>query len=313
MNGGEVMTLKYPEKVFARMIRISTEATPILLRQDTSIQFGDSTRVLGFVIMTNPGSFSIKENRDWFNFLKGDTTYNIFEGYDKPDLTMQNIIKLIRDTYLRKGVKPNGLVRILNISTVVESRKEFVEEKHQRAMEAIMNGSQYNHNILMDPLVNNELEFVKACHNVDFIVMGFADQVFVKQVRKLINWLDNPVLRDKVIFAKDDKGRLSHPRRWRTEPYLMEKAINRLAEVIKIESEVPTTFRGYTLLKWNEEYGSEAKFIVRDNKSGKQSIFIPGREQDVVWLSLDLANLAELVDWTEFGNEFVESLEDVLM
>jgi hypothetical protein len=70
---------------------------------------------------------------------------------------------------------------------------------------------------------------------------------------------------------------------------------------------------GYTLLKWNGQYGRDAKFVVRDNSTGKQSLFTPGALRDVVWSSVDLANTLEMKKWQDFGDETVDNLEDVAM
>lgn len=67
----------------------------------------------------------------------------------------------------------------------------------------------------------------------------------------------------------------------------------------------------YTFLKWNEKYGADAKFVVRDNDSGKQSMFTPGRTQDLVWTNMDLENASELKDWSDFGEETVDDLEPI--
>jgi hypothetical protein len=45
----------------------------------------------------------------------------------------------------------------------------------------------------------------------------------------------------------------------------------------------------YTLLKWNHEYSEEAKFIVQDNRTGMQSLFSPGKCNDLFWFHSDLA------------------------
>ncbi|MFJ5621702.1 hypothetical protein ACIQD3_03015 [Peribacillus loiseleuriae] len=56
----------------------------------------------------------------------------------------------------------------------------------------------------------------------------------------------------------------------------MDQAIEALVDVFSKEvKEIIKT--GYTYLRWNGEYGKEAKFVVRDNDSNHQSIFIPGR------------------------------------
>jgi hypothetical protein len=69
--------------------------------------------------------------------------------------------------------------------------------------------------------------------------------------------------------------------------------------------------QSYTILKWNGQYGGRAKFVVRDNSSGKQSMFTPGRTQDLVWVRSDLANAPEIQNWEDFENETVSNLEDV--
>lgn len=68
--------------------------------------------------------------------------------------------------------------------------------------------------------------------------------------------------------------------------------------------------KGYTFLKWNGKYGSGAKFVVKDNSNGKQSLFTPGRLTDMVWVGSDL--VAANADWEEFGNETVDNLKDVV-
>jgi hypothetical protein len=67
----------------------------------------------------------------------------------------------------------------------------------------------------------------------------------------------------------------------------------------------------YTFLKWNGKYGAEAKFIVQDNYCGKQSFFIPGRCQDLVWTNLDLAGDKSFAYWDDFGDESVDDLEPI--
>jgi hypothetical protein len=68
---------------------------------------------------------------------------------------------------------------------------------------------------------------------------------------------------------------------------------------------------GYTFLKWNGQYGSPAKFIVRDNSNGQQAVFTPGRTQDLVWTKADLSADPQIKDWQDFGNETVPELEPI--
>lgn len=69
--------------------------------------------------------------------------------------------------------------------------------------------------------------------------------------------------------------------------------------------------KNYTFLKWNGKYGADARFVVRDNSTGQQSIFTPGRTQDLVWTRTDIANAPEIKDWEDFGEETVSDLEEV--
>lgn len=305
------MILKFPEKVFARMYRLEDDYERFLLRKDTIIQFGDSSKPIGIIFMTNPGSFSFKGSEEWGLFQTGKTPYKIFEAQDKPDLTMQNLIKVIREAYQKTGLTPNGVVQILNISNVVEPSKEKVEEKHNRAMK-LLEKNMADTKLIIEPVVNDEYEFVKACSQVGFVIMGFADNIFSSEIAKLIAWTNNPAIAGKLVSSIDDKGRFSHPRRWRTEPFLMIKAIERLGNLLNKKMEPQSVF-GYTLLRWNGEYGSKAKFVVQDNQKNLQSIFIPGRLQDLVWTSADLANDPELNEWSDFGNEVVMDLDFIAM
>ncbi|MFB4475003.1 hypothetical protein [Virgibacillus sp. SK37] len=227
------MALKFPEKVFARMIRVVEKDDVFLFRKDTCIQFGNSSKVLGIVIMTNPGSFSFKDSNEWEKFQNGDTNYKVFEAYDKPDLTMQNIIEVIRKAYENITGVLDGIVQIINVSNIVESKKENVEEKHKKAFEIIQEHSTLTSDYLIDPVINEEYEFIKHCSKLEFIILGFADKVFPAQVSKLTTWSENPAVKGKVVFAKDKIGRLSHPRRWRTERDLSNIAIESLKKVLK--------------------------------------------------------------------------------
>jgi hypothetical protein len=69
----------------------------------------------------------------------------------------------------------------------------------------------------------------------------------------------------------------------------------------------------YTMLKWNGSYGKDAKFVVQDDKNGQQSMFTPGRTQDLVWTTTKLAETPEIQKWDDFGNEHVDDLDDVMM
>jgi len=67
----------------------------------------------------------------------------------------------------------------------------------------------------------------------------------------------------------------------------------------------------FKFLKWNGDYGKDARFVVEDTKNGQQTMFTPGRASDVVWTSTNLAETPEIKHWDDFGDETVDNLEDV--
>jgi hypothetical protein len=67
----------------------------------------------------------------------------------------------------------------------------------------------------------------------------------------------------------------------------------------------------YTFLRWNGKYGADSKFVTRDNDTGKQAVFTPGRTQDLVWTTVDLENAPEMKEWEDFQNETVDDLESI--
>lgn len=72
-----------------------------------------------------------------------------------------------------------------------------------------------------------------------------------------------------------------------------------------------TNNSGYTFLKWNGQYSDAARFVVRNNDTGENSMFTPGRTQDLVWTKVDLSSQPELASWSDFGNETVPDLEEI--
>ena len=69
----------------------------------------------------------------------------------------------------------------------------------------------------------------------------------------------------------------------------------------------------YVLVKWNGKYGNEARFIVKNKKTGKFTLFTPDRVDDIAWVDQDLSQTGEYKNWEDFGNETVNYLENVQM
>lgn len=224
------MGLMYPEPVSARMVRVKDENEYLLIRQETKIMFGNSNRLIGSVIMTNPGSFEFKKTPGWDGFKKGLSTHDFFEAVDTADLTMQNLIEVIRNSHYSLGQeKPEGIVQIYNVSNVVQSKRKKAEVDHRRIANLI-NRYGMDLNILVDPVTNNKQRFEEICTESPFIIMGFVDGIFKAQVQKVQKWVIP--YGDKLVNAIDNKGRYSHPRRWRTEKELKEQAIAKMMKVL---------------------------------------------------------------------------------
>jgi hypothetical protein len=70
--------------------------------------------------------------------------------------------------------------------------------------------------------------------------------------------------------------------------------------------------KGFTFLRWNGNYGNTANFVVKNDATGEQTFFTPGHTQDVAWTKKDLSNSNEAKGWTDFANEHVDNLDDVV-
>ncbi|PQP82657.1 hypothetical protein C0Q44_14680 [Paenibacillus sp. PCH8] len=217
----------YPERVTASMFRMYHDDEALLVRHNTSIHFGESDKQLGMVIMTNPGSFELRNTPDWVSFKAGTSQSNTFEVNDYADLTMRNIIKMIRCSY-DNGPIPNGVLRVYNLSNIRQPAGLKAELYHNRAKQVI---SSDDINLPEDPITHSENSFLQECNNSRFVIMGFVDKVFEDKMSRVIQWSE--AIKERRVSAVDGKGRFSHPRRWITEPLLMDKAIESLKSAIK--------------------------------------------------------------------------------
>jgi hypothetical protein len=228
VEGGCDMTRKYPERVTASMIRVIHEKEILLIRHSTEIQFGDSKELLGMVVMTNPGSFEFNKSPEWKAFENGEDSEDDFIATNNtPDLTMRNIIKAIRSAY--EGLpEPNGILRVYNLSNVRQPKGTKAEEYHELAKGVLPTERLH---LLEDPITHSKEAFLEECNKSSFVIMGFVNRVFDNKMKQVIDWSEN--IMHKRVCAVDNKGRLSHPRRWITEPYLMNKAMESLQSVLR--------------------------------------------------------------------------------
>ncbi len=217
---------KYPEQVESEMYRVMNGNDIFLLRKSANFVLGEPLHT-ATIFMTNPGSFKLKNIAGWDDFQNGQGTSNVFSGEDYPDMTMQNVIEVIRGGYSKKGA-PCCRVEIINISNIVNPKGTCAEDDHNKVK--LLLGA--NKALLQTNIVTNQEDFQEKCRQSDFIIMGFVKEVFTKEVMQLMNWVKP--FQNKLVVASDDDDWYSHPRRWRTEPKLKEKAQNRLQKIISV-------------------------------------------------------------------------------
>lgn len=222
------MARVYPERVTASMVRVIHDEEVLLLRHSTEIHFGKSDEPLGTVVMTNPGKFEFNKTPGWNEFKNGKGSSDVFEAADYPDLSMQNVIGVIRAGYDSCGLaKPNGIVRVYNLSNVRQPDGQKAEFYHKRARMAL---DVERIPLLEDPIVYNCDNFIRESRDAKFIIMGFVNGVFDQQMRQVSGWAEEfPGL----VVAHDNKGNYSHPRRWRTEPQLKQQAIESMTAALR--------------------------------------------------------------------------------
>lgn len=207
------MVRKFPELISARMTRLINQKEVMLIREHTNIKFGTTDSLLGIVIMTNPGSFDFKISKGWDDFKNGRGRLEVFEAEDYADLTMQNIIEVIREGYNSANLcAPDGIVQIFNISNVVQSKGEKAEAYHEKVKMLIEESTVPEQTLLIDPVTNNEQVFKDTCTRSKFVIMGFVDSVFSNNVSEIVKWSRS--VSDRLVVAIDKKNRYSHPRRW---------------------------------------------------------------------------------------------------
>lgn len=68
----------------------------------------------------------------------------------------------------------------------------------------------------------------------------------------------------------------------------------------------------YSITRWNGKYGNGARFIVKDNTTGKYGEFAPTRPNDVAWVANDISKESEYKDWEDFQNEPVDDLTAIV-
>ncbi|MFB4160390.1 hypothetical protein ACE1TF_10940 [Geomicrobium sp. JSM 1781026] len=210
------------------MYRIIDDSEVLLIRKQTRIQFGEGKAVIGIVLMTNPGSFKCENTEEWQLFQAGEGLNDHYEGENFPDMTMQCVIEVIRKGYKRAGRTPNGQVYIYNLSNAVQSKGDKGEHQHER-LKTLITKQGLDLALLEDPVTHDFATFYEYAHSLDFLMMGFVNHVFVERIAQVKKWAEQV---EQLVVSEDNRMNFSHPRRWRTDLLLKEKAIQRMSEVL---------------------------------------------------------------------------------
>ncbi|WP_270566779.1 hypothetical protein [Clostridium beijerinckii] len=208
---------KYKQPIYAEITRVYDEKLKEyhLLRNDTKIIFGNDNKLLGTVIMSNPGSFDFKYDPNWTGFINGEGSDNIFKSkVGRPDSTMINIIKAIETAYAEKGsAVPDGYVRIYNISSVRCAQGKKALEVHNRVRE-ILYENESDISILKDPTIYDEALFKNLCNESAFVIMGFIKGFLNNEAEMLIQNIDKYNKGKKIAAYSNNNRILYHPACW---------------------------------------------------------------------------------------------------
>jgi len=197
----------------------------LFLRKNTIVRFGNSNRLHGAILMSNPGSYSPKfAERNWQEYRDGKGADKLW-GWGFPDFTMQNVIQALQVASNRAAYPLDGYIEIHNLSAIVQPKGEDAEAYHQAAHDVLLsNGKQ---GILTEEWLESRESFLQYIRSLDdrFLIVGFAERLFQTQQRKVQAWAREC---GNVYYAQDEAGRWSHPRRWRTDPRLANEIQGKL-------------------------------------------------------------------------------------
>jgi hypothetical protein len=216
----------YDQKVTATMYRVSGDGDGhLFMRKNTQIHMGSSDRLLGAVIMSNPGSYTPKyAEGDWNAFARGEG-HDLIHGWGYPDMTMQNIIAVLQAAAKESGYVLDGKIDVYNLSAVVQPNGEDAITYHNHAVKALSKKDcdellyeswMHTHDNFEDQILNNVYHFV---------IIGFIKHFLMEKQQQVQKWAAGI---SHVFYATDDAGRWSHPRRWRTDILLKEQMIDKL-------------------------------------------------------------------------------------
>ncbi|RYM04770.1 DUF1643 domain-containing protein [Sporolactobacillus sp. THM7-7] len=272
-----------------------------LFRTSAYIQWGKSSKSLGAVLMLNPGSADFgRMSPDLEARLKN---YGAAMGAIRTDPTMEQLIQLVERIYEDRS-SLGGRLQIYNLFHLQETN----------AAQAITT---------FESLVNrHKLTITQSLVTVDelkthpWILVGWGLS-YNRQWKNLKaikdQWLEHIRLSGIPKFGiMNQRGDYCHPCPLITSerPIILKELVHVFTKTVKplLPSEKNVLAR-YTLLRWNNQRGDEARFIVRNNRTGTQSLVTPRRPQDTVWFHYDLAADESVEEWTTCDDKSVDDLK----
>lgn len=269
-----------------------------IYRTSAYIQWGDSEKSIGACLLLNPGSATL-DNELLYSL---DTLGSVSGWIKTEDPTMEQLISFIEKIY-EKNQLISGRLHIYNLFNLQNTQSENAIVK----FEELVSSGEYG---ICDSLVStNDL----VSHPWILIGWGVKQEKRWKNLQHIKDKWRELIVESKIpTFGKKHtkKSEYYHPC-----PLIPTKRPMMLEELVSIYKHkfnaIQEGKKKYTLLKWNGEYGAEARFIVRDNDTGRQSLFTPGRCEDLIWFHSDLASDDVVSDWNDFGNESFDDLEPI--
>ena len=270
-------------------------------RTSSYIQWGNSEQSIGASLLLNPGSAQL--DKELLNEL--NLTGSAQGGIRSTDPTMKQLIRLIEGTHSSEQHAINGRFYLYNLFSLQEaSSKKAIEHFEYLIDSKICN-------------MNSFLCSVKELESHPWILLGWG-------VERNTRWTNFELMKKKWLELIKESNIPSfgkrHPKSnnyYHPCPLIPTKQpamLENLSRIYKSEIETRSasiTPKRFTLLKWNNKYGEESKFIARDNFNNTQSVFSPGRTLDLVWFYADLANDESISDWSEFDEDSFDELEPI--
>ncbi|WP_062514731.1 hypothetical protein [Halobacillus sp. KGW1] len=268
-----------------------------IFRTSTYIQWGTSERSIGSCLLLNPGSATLTNEAVRSLHASGHAS-----GPVNTDPTMHQLISFMEKT----NPKPlSGRFHIYNLFTLQNTKSE--DAIHQ--FEALASSGLYD--------IQETLPSKEELSRHPWILLGWG----LKQEKKWHNlkrakqlWLDRLVEAETPSFGKQHPKTNEYyhpcPLIANRRPAMVEDLVESYQTNITLPA--PRKQR-YTLLKWNGETEEKAQFIVLDNKTRMQSLYIPTISESLCWFEADLAKDRAVSKWHDYGSIQLDDLDNMIL